>query len=135
VTGSIEKLIAEIRSGKPVRVGYQLDFNNDKEPDFDHWVDAEFITIFNGHVFTQIESIYRQIPRPEIPQIDIIPVDDKWTAILGTNSKLLNRFILGLFDYDIDETGNPIVTKEVEKALKQREVRTWQVATFWSVPN
>lgn len=135
VSGSIEDLITEIRKGKPVRVGFQLDFNKDKEPDFDHWIDAEYITILNGHVFTQIESIFRQIPRAEIPQIDIIPVDDEWTGIVGTNSKLLNRFVLGPFDYETDDAGNPIVTKEVEKALKQREVRTWMVATFWSVPN
>lgn len=135
VSGSIEDLITEIRKGKPVRVGFQLDFNEDKEPDFDHWIDAEYITILNGHVFTQIESIFRQIPRAEIPQIDIIPVDDEWTGIVGTNSKLLNRFVLGPFDYETDDAGNPIVTKEVEKALKQREVRTWMVATFWSVPN
>lgn len=134
VEGSIDTLISEIRKGKPVRVGFQLDFNGDKKPDFDHWIDAEYITILNGQVFTQIESIFRQIPRFDIPQIDIIPVDDKWTGIVGTNSKLLNRFVLGPIEFETDENGQPIVTKDIEKALKQREVRTWMVATFWSVP-
>ncbi len=34
--GSKSELIKYIREGKPVRVGWQLDFNEDKEPDFDH---------------------------------------------------------------------------------------------------
>ena len=63
-TGSIENLIAEIRKGKPVRVGWQLDFDGDKKPDFDHWVNADFITILGGHVFTQLETIFIQGPNP-----------------------------------------------------------------------
>lgn len=52
VKGSKATLIEEIRKGKPVRVWCQLDFNDDKDPDFDHWLDAEFITILKEDVFT-----------------------------------------------------------------------------------
>lgn len=133
VKGSIEELITEVRKGKHVRVGWQLDFNEDKVPDFDHWVDAGFITILNGHVFTQLESIYRQIPKKNIPQVDIIPVNTKWTGVIGTNGKLLNRYVYPELEFEVDENGNPIVTEQVEKELKKREVRTWNVSTFWAV--
>jgi len=44
---------------------------------------------------------------------------------------LLNRFLLRPVNYDIGKDGIPIVTPEVEKALKQRKVMTWMVATIW----
>lgn len=131
--GSIEKLIELIREGKPVRVGYQLDFNKDKISDFDHWLEAEFITILNGHVFTQIDPIYMQGPNIDVPQVEIFPSNTKWTAVLGTNGKLLNRYVFDKLEFKLDKDGNPIMDEATEKELKKREVRTWEVATFWSV--
>lgn len=133
VNGSKEALIEEIRKGKPVRVGWQLDFNKDKVGDFDHWMDAEFITILKDDVFTQIKNINLQVPKMEIPQIDIIPVNTMWTGIIGTNSLLINRYVYDKLEYEVDTLGNPIVTEKVEKELAKRETRTWEVATFWSV--
>ncbi len=131
--GSKEQLINEIRKGKSVRVGYQLDFDNDKVADFDHWLDAEFITILNGEVFTQIRNINLQIPNMEDPQIDIIPVNTMWTAILGTNSILKNRFVYDDLVPDYDEDGNPIIDEKMEKEIAKRDVQTWKVATIWVV--
>jgi len=140
LSGSIDSLIQEIRKGKPVRVGWQLDFNKDHEPDFDHWVDAGFITILGGHVFAQIETIYAQGPNIKTPQVEIFPVSDQWTAVLGTNGKLLNRFIL---EFDAPNFAQNEVDNKIEKteALENRkkfnemiQVRTWEVATFWAVP-
>lgn len=133
VNGSKSELIKKIREGKPVRIGWQLDFNKDKEPDFDHWMDAEFITILGDDVFTQIRNINLQVPKTDIPQVDIIPVNTMWTAILGTNSLLVNRYVYGELKYEVDTLGNPIVTEKVEKELAKREARTWKVATFWAV--
>lgn len=134
--GSIETLIEEIRKGKPVRVGYQLDFNKDKVADFDHWVEAEFITILGGHVFTQISPIYIQGPNEAVPQVEIYPVRDQWTALLGTNSKLLNRFIReDLPSTMLNKDGSEMSSEDIElKNMERKKVRTWQVATFWSVP-
>ena len=128
VSGSIDDLIQEIRKGKAVRVGWQLDFNQDKKSDFDHWVPAEFITILNGHVFTQIPPIFAQGPNLDIPQVQIFSSPTQWTAVLGTNGKLLNRFI----------TETPTNFDELEEAkqkqiLKMKAVDSWKVATFWSV--
>lgn len=133
VRGSKQELIQEIRKGKSLRIGWQLDFNKDGEPDFDHWAPAEFITILNEDVFTQIRNINLQVPKLDIPQIDIIPTTTMWTAILGTNSLLKNRFVYGEFEFERDEDGNPIVTEQVEKELAKREVQTWKVATFWVI--
>ena len=133
-SGSIEALITEIRKGKPVRVGWQLDFNNDKQPDFDHWVDAEFITILGGHVFTQIETIFVQSPNEQIPQVEIFPSSDQWTAVIGTNGKLMNRFIMSQPPKIESVDGKPLDEKVVQQQLEQmKKVQTWKVATFWSV--
>lgn len=131
--GSKEALIEEIRKGSSVRVGYQLDFDKDKVADFDHWTTAEFITILNGEVFTQIRNINLQIPKLDIPQIDIIPVNTMWTAILGSNGFLKNRYVYEDLVPEYDEEGNPIINEKIEKELKRREVKTWKVATFWAV--
>ncbi len=95
VKGSKEELIKYIREGKSVRVGWQLDFDEDKVPDFDHWVEASFITILGNEVFTQIDPIYAQGPDIDKPQIQIYADETKWTAVIGTNGVLLNRFVLG----------------------------------------
>ena len=132
VSGSIDSLIQEIRKGKPVRVGWQLDFDKDRKPDFDHWVDAEFITILGGHVFTQIETIFVQGPNTSIPQVEIYPSTHQWTAVIGTNGKLLNRFIIE--DTPNVEVGEEINKEKIEKQLAEmKKVNTWKVATFWSV--
>lgn len=135
VAGSIDSLIKEIRRGKPVRVGWQLDFNKDKEADFDHWVDAEFITILGGHVFTQIETIFAQGPNIEVPQVEIFPSPDQWTAVIGTNGKLLNRFISEgtpkIASIDGKEVDEEMIKKQI---AAMKKVSTWKVATFWAVP-
>ncbi len=134
ISGSIEKLISKIQDGHKVRVGWTMDSNRDGEIDLEHWIDAEFISIIGGHVFTQIQAIYRQVPKQDPAQIDIIPSDLKWTGVVGTNGLLRNRYIFSAeIEYETDENGQPIMTEAVEKALQKREVRTWKVATTWVV--
>lgn len=112
IQGSIDTLIAYIHNGHSVRVGWQMDFDNDQKPDIEHWIPAEFITILGGHVFNQIPSIYQQGPIAEIPQVQIYPKPTEWMGLIGTNGKLLNKFV---------------------SPEKQYEVKTWNVTTFWSV--
>ena len=145
VNGSKEELIQFIREGKPVRVGWQLDFDEDKIPDFDHWVEATFITILGNEVFTQIDPIYAQGPDLKTPQVEIYPGDTRWTALLGTNGILLNRFLINNAQkpeiiYD-DSLGLTVEEFEFEKKkaedhwVKINEVQIWNVATFWSIQN
>lgn len=139
--GSKEVLIKYIREGKPVRVGYQLDFDEDKVADFDHWAPATFITILKNDVFTQIDPIFMQGPNMDLPQIEIFPSPTQWTAVIGTNSKLLNRFILNedlvaklKADTSLPEAEKEIQIASLEKnVMDMKKVETWQVATFWSV--
>ena len=91
VSGSIDDLIAKISQGKAVRIGWQLDLDKDGNADLEHWIDADFISVLNGHVFNQIQPIYRQVPKKEIPQVDIINSSMQWTGIIGTNGKLISR--------------------------------------------
>ena len=145
VSGSKDQLISDLRTGKPVRVGWQLDFDNDGNPDLEHWVDATFITILEGEVFTQVDPIYAQGPNAEIPQVEIFPDDTKWMAIIGTNSKLLNRFIQNesdiheiVFDDSINLTKEEKmeVIKQAElRTVAMKKVNTWKVTTFWSTMN
>lgn len=124
--GSIDSLISKIQEGKALRIGWQLDFDENGESDLEHWIDADFISILNGHVFNQITPVYRQIPESNIPQMQIINSSIKWTGIIGTNGKLLNRYIVP----DIHLIEDESVRKQLEKRAKIKE---WTVATIWVI--
>ncbi len=136
--GTKEDLIKYSREGKPVRVGYQLDFDGDKMADFDHWVEATFITILKNEVFTHINPIYMQGPDMDIPQILIFPSPTQWTAVLGTNGKLLNRFILNedlvaklKADTSMEESEKKAQIASLEESQEaMKKIETWQVALF-----
>jgi len=132
--GSKENLIKLIRDGNPVRIGWQLDFDNDNIPDFDHWMDAEFITILDNEVFTQIRNINAQVPNIDLPQIQIIPNNLMWTGVLGTNGILMNRFVYEDIKYEVDSLGQPIITEDMKKEIAKRKPESWKVSTFWAVP-
>ncbi|NAS30012.1 hypothetical protein GTQ40_03425 [Flavobacteriaceae bacterium R38] len=125
IEGSIDNLIASIRQGNEIRVGWKLDIDNDSIPDLEHWVDASFISILNGHVFNQITPIYMQLPKIEIPQIDIHQSSIMWTAVIGTNGKLVSRFIFPELDKIEDENRR----KGMEEILKIEEN---VVPTIWA---
>lgn len=124
--GAIDSLISKIGEGAEVRIGWQLDFDSDGKSDLEHWIDAQFISVLNGHVFNQIEPIYRQIPNDDIPQILIINSNMKWTAIIGTNGKMLSRYIIP--DLELIEDEN------IRAQMKKRtEIRESIVATIWAI--
>ncbi len=126
VAGSMGRLLQKVRAGKKLRIGWQLDFDKDGAANVEHWIDAEFITILDGHVFNQIGPIYRQIPKEEIPQVQIRNSNMQWTAIIGTNGKLLSRYIIPDLHLIEDE--------EVRAKLAPRtEVTERLVATTWVV--
>ena len=136
VSGSIDQLITEIRKGKAVRIGWQLDFDQDQQSDFDHWVDAGFITILGGHVFAQIDAIFVQGPDLAKPQVEIFPSSSRWTAVLGTNGLLKNRFIMDKPPKIEALEGQEIDTLATRKqAEEMRKVQSWKVATFWATSN
>lgn len=123
--GSIETLIETIKVGERIRIGWQLDFNEDSVPDLEHWIDANFLTIINGHVFNQIEPIYAQAPMADIPQVEISNSPMQWTGIIGTNGKLKSRFIFP----DIEK----VKDEEYRKHLKEMtQISERMVQTIWA---
>ena len=87
-----------------------MDRDGDQKSDLDHWVDANFLTILNGHVFNQIDPIYRQIPNREITQVQIQTTNTQWTGIIGTNGKLVSRMIIS----DLNNIEDPSIRKILE---------------------
>ncbi|MEM9722056.1 MAG: hypothetical protein AAGA10_22510 [Bacteroidota bacterium] len=124
IRGSKEHLITVIQEGYPIRVGWKLDLNQDGIADLEHWVDAEFISILEGEVFTQIETIYAQGPNLQEPQIFISNNSMKWNAIIGTNGKLVSRFIIEDLA-QIENEGQRGLMEELSK------VETMTVETIW----
>lgn len=124
--GSLESLIESVKRGESIRIGWQLDLNDDMVPDLEHWIDAKFLTIMNGHVFNQIEPIYAQAPMADIPQVEISNSPLQWTAIIGTNGKLKSRYIFPEIEKVEDE--------EYRKNLKEMtQISERMVQTIWAI--
>ena len=124
--GSLETLIEAVKSGESIRIGWQLDFNEDRVPDLEHWIDAKFLTIMSGHVFNQIEPIYMQAPLADIPQVEISNSPLQWTAIIGTNGKLKSRFIFP----DMDKVEDEEYRKNL---MEMTQVNERMVQTIWAI--
>ncbi|MEL7119645.1 MAG: hypothetical protein AAFO07_09395 [Bacteroidota bacterium] len=122
--GSIEAVIEAVQEGAKIRVGWQHDIDYDNVPDLEHWVNAEFLSVLKGHVFNQVTPIYRQVPNFDLPQINIVASDMMWTAVVGTNGKLVNRYILP----NIEKIEDEAMRKRAENLVK---VNVDVVATIW----
>lgn len=64
--GSIDKLMKAVREGKQVRLYMNLGF-------VEHSMDAGFISIFEGHVYAQINEIQAQRPNRKTKEIELRP--------------------------------------------------------------
>lgn len=89
--GSKRELIDAVSSGRAIRIGWGIDFDNDAKSDLIHWADAAFLTIWKGEVFTQIDSIQLQSPRRNSGQVVLQPVFQEWRGLLGTTGHLQGR--------------------------------------------
>ena len=69
VSGSLDTLIKLVKEGNNVRVGWEVSLNlKGKEPLIvEHWADAGFLTVLNGHLFGQVQGIFEQAPAPMTP--------------------------------------------------------------------
>ena len=85
ISGSKEALINAIRQGAEVRIYY-------KSGRVEHLVDADFITVFKGEVFAQIDRIKGQRPGKDKAEIALRPND--YYGLYSTNGKFeINWFI------------------------------------------
>jgi hypothetical protein len=132
IEGSIENLIKEIQAGHSIRLGWGLDFDGDKKQDLEHWVDAEFLSVMNGHVYNQISSIHQQMPMPE--NVDLAGPGAQWYALINTKGVMQSYYdfkkppsLEGMDGVEIPEEQK----KEIIENLLKRQEDT--VTTTWAV--
>jgi len=92
ISGSKEQLRRAVGQGLPVRVGWQLDANNDGVVDLAHWTDAGFVTEFEGEIFAQINDIQRQSPVRAQTRVLMPEGRQRWSGLLGTTGLLESHF-------------------------------------------
>lgn len=102
-TGARDKVVQAARDGAALRVGWQVGPRD--APFLVHWQDARFVTVFEGHAFTQIGDIHRQTPLGGKAHV-LLPGDfTSWHASIGTNGKMVHRYSN---DAEVKET--PVVS-------------------------
>lgn len=90
--GSKDRLRRAVEHGLPIRVGWTIKSDRPGVPDFSHWTDAGFVTLFEGETFAQIDDIQRQGPVVGKARV-IMPAGAKrWSGIIGTNGMLEGHF-------------------------------------------
>ncbi|MCO1333261.1 hypothetical protein MO867_02805 [Microbulbifer sp. OS29] len=92
VAGSKRELAKVALSGTPMRVGWDLDFTGNKQPDLTHWSDAQFTSVVSGEVATKVQSVHRQIPRVEEEKVELSAEFGRWHGLLDSRGVLLGRF-------------------------------------------
>ncbi|MEM7730191.1 MAG: hypothetical protein AAF311_13115 [Pseudomonadota bacterium] len=90
--GTKAALIDAVSQGEPLRIGWQLDFDDDGASDLTHWADAAFLSIFEGEVFTQVDAIQRQSPRRGDANVTLREPYIEWRGSLGTTGVMEGRF-------------------------------------------
>lgn len=132
IQGSIEDLISKIQEGHTLRLGWSLDFNNDNTPDIEHWVEAEFITIMNGHVYNQVKTIHQQIPLPA--NVDLSSNGNTWQAIISTKGVMQHQYA---FENPpkIGGVGGEEISEEQQKEILENllKIQEDKVATVWAL--
>lgn len=92
VAGSKDAVRRAALDGRPLRVGWSLDFDSDAVADVSHWADAAFVTEFEGDVFAQVDDIQRQQPVRGQKRVLLPRGRQRWSAILGTTGRLEGHF-------------------------------------------
>jgi hypothetical protein len=63
LSGDLDKLIALVKNGEPIRISWTIEHPTNKEIKIEHFADAKFITIMSDSVvFAQIDPIIGQVP-------------------------------------------------------------------------
>ncbi len=134
ISGSLEELVAYVRSGNPIRVGWELGKKGPGLQFLEHWSDAGFITIHKEHVFAQISSIYGQgtsAPSIEVPFVRMMNAEpDGWVAIIGTTGLMGQKFKTDQETIDMYKKMG-LTEDEVKEQLKKQEKA--KVKTKWAV--
>lgn len=87
--GSKQRLIDAVQRGEAIRIGWDIDFDEDGESDLSHWADAEFLSVWEGEVFTQVTAIHRQRPIRGEGEVRLPGPFTEWRGLLGTNGLIM----------------------------------------------
>lgn len=90
--GAHQKLLAAYRKGASIRIGWELDWNNDDKIDVTHWTSAQFMSEFQGVIFSQIPSIQQQRPVKSNGEIIFPEKSRLWFGLLNSKGKLTGRY-------------------------------------------
>ena len=90
--GSKEGLRRAVGNGLPVRIGWQLDANNDGVTDIAHWTDASFVSEFEGEIYAQIDDSQRQSPLRGQARVLMPTGRQRWSGLVGTTGLLESHF-------------------------------------------
>ena len=93
--GSLGALLAQVRAGAEVRVGWELDFGQpggDEPRLLEHWADGAFLSIWQGHLFAQLRGINVQGPVLDEPRMMLESESLRWTAIASTTGTFRQVF-------------------------------------------
>lgn len=90
--GSKKALVTAFRKGASIRVGWELDWNNDKHVDISHWTNAQFLSEFEGEIFAQIPSIQQQRARKGKSDIIFPEKSQEWYGLLRSDGVLKGRY-------------------------------------------
>jgi len=128
--GSIDELIKNIQEGATIRLGWQIDFNQDTITDIEHWVTAEFLTIMNGHVYNQVNTINQQSPMPD--NVGLTSVGNSWRAIISTKGIMQHLYdfkelpkIGGMNGEEISEKQQKEIIDNLLKMQEDKVATTW----------
>ncbi len=118
--GSKAILVAAYEKGKKLKVGWQMDFNDDAKAELSHWSPARFTTLFQGNVHAQIDGIVQQNPNLNDGSVALSLDYNQWTGMINTTGELT-----GVFQ---DAAPFPKIPTRVLWCLDQEPVRSWKVA-------
>lgn len=140
ISGDLKELIVLVRSGNPIRVGWEMELLNPTDQSLyvlEHWSDAGFISIHQDHVFAQIPSIYGQGSSAVQPEFNQDPsmflVNNKphgWVAIVGTTGVLRQKMLRDELTISyMKEAG--MTDEQIEAQLLKMETSNFK--TKWAV--
>jgi hypothetical protein len=90
--GSKDRLRSAVEAGLPLRIGFFIGADRNGKPEISHWVDAVFVTEFEGEVFTQFQEIRRQTPKPGEKHVELSSTPQRWTGSIGSDGFLEGAF-------------------------------------------
>ncbi|MFY0603027.1 MAG: hypothetical protein JXQ93_03695 [Flavobacteriaceae bacterium] len=133
-SGDIKTLIKEVKNGNPVRVGWSIFFKypkTGKVVEMQHWTDAGFVTVIDGHVFAQVNGIFKQGPQIEpTPSVHLVTnTPNSWVGVISTSGMIRQKYDMKDFKEMLKSVGK--TNEEIKKMIRKQEIIN--VPTKWAI--